>query len=91
MLGDGDKCVFCEILSRNTDNVVLRTDDLAILQDIRPASDHHYLVIPVQHIKSVSSLKAASRDHHLVSRMNDLARNFIKQQTSASITQLVSG
>ena len=85
---NGDSCVFCDILSKNSPDVVLRTDELAVLKDIRPASDYHYLVIPVQHISSVRSLKSAP-DKDLVARMNDLGNNFIMQQASVSFDKLV--
>lgn len=55
------KCLFCNIASGTTDTVIeLETDDFIIFKDIRPASKHHYLIVPKQHYES---LKVLDKSH----------------------------
>lgn len=50
-------CLFCNIVSGKTDSVIeLETDDYVIFKDIRPASRHHYLIVPKQHFESLKVL-----------------------------------
>ncbi|PAA73339.1 hypothetical protein BOX15_Mlig031836g1 [Macrostomum lignano] len=52
-------CVFCEYASGespNSQSIVLKTDELVVFRDIRPASQHHLLACPAQHIPDAKHL-----------------------------------
>lgn len=63
---DKDSCIFCKIITANgnysnckffkTPNILFSNDDFIILEDIAPASDHHYLAIPKRHIIDATQL-----------------------------------
>ena len=75
-------CVFCKILENSntvTDsNKVLKSNErLAVIADIRPASKHHYLVIPKSHVEDTKSLKS-SDDINLVKEMHEFGKDYLK-------------
>lgn len=37
--------------------VLLQDEDVTCIKDIRPASTHHYLIIPNRHIRNAKALK----------------------------------
>jgi galactose-1-phosphate uridylyltransferase len=50
-------CVFCDIVNKKTNTVILFEDEeLIAFKDIKPAASHHYLIIPKKHIPNVKSL-----------------------------------
>ncbi|CAO1390237.1 unnamed protein product [Diamesa serratosioi] len=54
-------CIFCEIANGKTETEILFEDEkLVLFRDIRPAADHHFLVVPREHIINTKSL---SVDH----------------------------
>lgn len=54
-------CIFCEIANGKTETEILYEDEkLVLFRDIRPAADHHFLVVPREHIINTKSL---SVDH----------------------------
>ncbi|EDW46137.1 histidine triad nucleotide-binding protein 3 [Drosophila sechellia] len=64
-----DNCVFCRISEGLDSSTVLEVenDDFVIFQDIKPASQHHYLAVTKRHY---ASLKDLNKSHDsLVSRM----------------------
>lgn len=52
-------CVFCEIVAgRSPDTkIMFETENILIIKDIKPASDHHYLALPKNHITNAKELK----------------------------------
>lgn len=52
---NSNPCVFCDAIEKNT-NILYRNENLVIIKDIRPASTHHYLAIPLRHITDVTKL-----------------------------------
>ncbi|KAF7993008.1 hypothetical protein HCN44_005789 [Aphidius gifuensis] len=51
-------CIFCKILQGNAPaETIYEDDDLMCIKDIHPASDHHYLIIPKNHISNAKELK----------------------------------
>lgn len=65
-------CAFCDLaLKRHTccsksgappPAVLFENDRLLIIRDPNPASNHHLLAIPKQHIRNTSALVAADRE-----------------------------
>lgn len=50
-----DNCLFCKIAAKQIPaNIVFEDDDLLAFKDINPAAPVHLLVIPKQHVASLS-------------------------------------
>lgn len=51
-------CIFCKII-RNEEpgEKIYEDEDVTCIKDIRPASTHHYLIIPNRHIRNAKALK----------------------------------
>lgn len=56
-------CKFCGIISGDkNDQILSRTESVAVFDDIRPAARNHLLVIPCHHVESILSLQKSDRD-----------------------------
>ena len=75
-------CVFCSIVSENAENKILWQDEeLAVIADHRPASDHHYLVLTKRHIPDVRSLvNGSENDKLIILKTFEAAKTFIANQ-----------
>ena len=50
-----ENCIFCKIVAREIPStVVYEDDDMMAFKDIRPAAPVHFLLIPKQHIATLS-------------------------------------
>lgn len=50
-------CVFCEIVrGQSSSTIMFESDNILIIKDLYPASEHHYLAIPKRHIIDASQL-----------------------------------
>lgn len=50
-------CLFCKIVNRKQSAEILyENEEVMVFKDIKPASKHHYLVIPKKHIKGANCL-----------------------------------
>lgn len=56
-------CVFCKIVKKELESDILY-EDSAILafKDIRPSAPVHYLVVPKEHIQSISHLEGNHKE-----------------------------
>lgn len=54
-----DRCIFCKIanLQDSKTRILYQNEEFVAFRDIRPAADHHYLVVTKQHIKDPKHLK----------------------------------
>ncbi|KAB7499387.1 Histidine triad nucleotide-binding protein 3 [Armadillidium nasatum] len=60
-------CVFCEIIDGKRENEIKYQDEkFVVFMDKRPATKHHYLVVPRIHYKNVLSLKVDEVDLKMV-------------------------
>lgn len=59
-----DNCAFCKIASGDSPESKIEFDNerIVIFQDIKPASDYHYLAAPKIHIEDGSKLTANDKD-----------------------------
>lgn len=57
-------CVFCDIITGKSPGtvIVFSNENIIIFEDIRPASEHHYLAVPKKHLHNVRSLNADHKD-----------------------------
>ncbi|XP_051163712.1 adenosine 5'-monophosphoramidase HINT3-like [Leptopilina boulardi] len=61
-------CIFCKIIRKEAPGEsVFEDDDLICIKDIKPASTHHYLIIPKRHIPTPKDLK--KEDEELYDKM----------------------
>jgi len=70
-------CVFCRILEGEIPATILHQDDKIIaLRDIKPQAPTHILIIPKEHIPSLTELGDRQRDMvaHMIYTANELAR-----------------
>lgn len=50
-------CIFCKIIKKEIpSNIVYETDNLIVFPDINPSADTHFLIVPKEHIPTVSNL-----------------------------------
>ncbi|KAK0086818.1 hypothetical protein PV325_002459 [Microctonus aethiopoides] len=72
-------CTFCKIIkSESPAESIYEDDDLICIKDINPASDHHYLIIPKNHIANAKELKA--EDETLYDKIVDTVEVIAAQQ-----------
>lgn len=70
-------CIFCRIVQREIPAKIVYEDEAALaFEDIRPEAPVHVLVIPKQHIPSLSEVTSADQDliGHLFAVAGKLAR-----------------
>lgn len=67
MAGANQSCIFCQIIRNPTSTTrLLHADENVVaFQDIKPAAQRHYLVIPVEHIPTVRDLQRRDEDYSL--------------------------
>ena len=70
-------CVFCDIIKNNHNQKILASNEkFVIFEDLYPATEHHYLLIPRQHITNPKTLN--SEHIALVNEMELFAREFLE-------------
>ena len=63
-----NNCIFCKIIrGESSANFVYRDEDIVVFHNIRPKAPVHVLIVPVEHIESVNSLK--EENSFVISRM----------------------
>jgi histidine triad (HIT) family protein len=61
-------CVFCGIVKKEVGAEILYEDDAVIaFKDIRPSAPVHYLIVPKEHIQSISHLQ--NNHSEIISRL----------------------
>ncbi|XP_018573539.1 histidine triad nucleotide-binding protein 3 isoform X2 [Anoplophora glabripennis] len=65
-------CIFCKIISGESAGEILHQDDeVVVFKDIKPASKHHYLSVPKQHIININYLKTSDHKNLLIKLMDN--------------------
>jgi histidine triad (HIT) family protein len=71
-----DTCLFCKIVSGKIPaKIVKRGDGLLAFQDINPQAPTHLLVIPTDHVASLSE----ARDEKMLGRLLGFARDLARE------------
>ncbi|KAH7514167.1 hypothetical protein FEM48_Zijuj11G0059900 [Ziziphus jujuba var. spinosa] len=79
-------CIFCKIASKSTSTTLLYSDEkIVAFQDINPAADRHYLVIPVEHIPTVRDIQKRSEDYTLVNHMLEVGQMLLRRDAPQSL------
>lgn len=77
------RCVFCRIVNKEENTEILYEDDTVIaFRDIKPATMHHYLVIPKVHVDNPKTLTSEHRD--LIKHLFEIAKLVLRQQECES-------
>jgi len=61
-----------------------RDDRVVAFRDINPSAFRHFLVIPIDHIPTVNSLRRTKDDHQLVSHMVRVGKDLLNQDAPNS-------
>jgi diadenosine tetraphosphate (Ap4A) HIT family hydrolase len=70
-------CKFCQII-KNAETLSYLDEKVAVFDDSRPAAQYHLLMCPVEHIKSINTLK--KEDLPLLEYMKSKALEIIKKK-----------
>lgn len=64
IMSDSKPCIFCDIVAGKSPETVIEytNENIVIFNDIKPASDYHYLAVPKKHMKNVRSCTEDDRD-----------------------------
>ncbi len=77
-----DDCVFCNIVNKQLQSEILHeTDELIVIRDIFPKAPVHLLVIPKQHIDSITDITAT--DSGLIGSLIVVAKEMAESQDIA--------
>ena len=78
-MAEAEECVFCRISLKQEPNEILYEDEKVVaFRDIKPATNHHYLIIPKTHIKNPKSLDYEHLD--MLTHMREVADEVLLQQ-----------
>jgi len=78
-----DDCAFCNIVSRGMSaDIVFENDRIIVIKDILPKAPVHLLIIPKQHIESVTSI--AEADQSLLGELILVAKQVAEKQGISS-------
>ena len=74
------KCLFCRIANGEEENtsILHDQDGIVIFRDIRPATPHHYLVVPKGHTEDAKHLTAS--DIPLIEKLVSVGMEFLGKQ-----------
>ena len=76
-------CVFCKIAVKEQESRIIYEDEKTVVfPDIRPAANHHYLVIPKEHYGNPKSLTAV--DLQVVDHLFEVGKNAITNSVTDS-------
>ncbi len=85
---DSADCIFCKIINRELPgDIVFETKDILVIKDKFPKAPLHYLIMPKQHIKDISSLKP--ENYCLASRMMEVAQTLSQEIPEAASFKFV--
>lgn len=77
--GTEESCIFCQIAVKKKEaKIVYEDEEFIAFPDIRPAAEHHYLIIPKTHFGNPKTLEG--RHLSFVQRMNDVAFKILEQK-----------
>jgi histidine triad (HIT) family protein len=68
-------CIFCKIVNREIATEIIFEDDLVMaFADVHPVASVHVLIIPKEHIESISDLTEDKKNEILMGRLIMVAR-----------------
>ncbi len=76
-----DDCIFCKIAQKElSSEVVYETKDVIAFRDVAPVAPTHILVIPKEHIQSLSQLGQSERSN-LLPKIYDAIDELVKKES----------
>ncbi|XP_057651378.1 adenosine 5'-monophosphoramidase HINT3-like isoform X2 [Diorhabda carinulata] len=77
-MSSDQNCIFCKIVCGEAPSEILfQNDEIIVFKDIKPASKHHYLVVPKNHIINVNHL-VTKEDKLLVQKMKEIGNRLLE-------------
>lgn len=63
-MSEHKSCIFCDIVAGKSPKTLIAfsNENIVIFEDMRPASENHYLAVPKKHVHNVRSLNADDKD-----------------------------
>merc|ERR1719341_694919 len=92
MAHDRATCTFCKIVdtSGEVENGILYQDEeVVVINDIRPATAHHFLVLPRQHLANARDL--GPRHARIIQHMVETGRNVMEEKADLSPEKCLLG
>ncbi|CAG2107520.1 unnamed protein product, partial [Medioppia subpectinata] len=83
-------CPFCAIAHKQSSNettLLYEDNNYVIIQDIRPAVDHHYLLITKKHIKNAKQMKT-TEGIEMIKEMKTIGVQFMSSKGLTNETEL---
>ncbi|XP_057651379.1 adenosine 5'-monophosphoramidase HINT3-like isoform X3 [Diorhabda carinulata] len=78
-MSSDQNCIFCKIVCGEAPSEILfQNDEIIVFKDIKPASKHHYLVVPKNHIINVNHL-VTKEDKLLVERLIEIGKKVLEE------------
>ena len=72
-------CIFCKIVAGEIPSDILyRDDEIIAIRDVQPQAPVHVLVMPIEHIASLSDVEEAQSE--LLGRMAQVAKGLAKSE-----------
>jgi histidine triad (HIT) family protein len=71
-----DDCLFCRLIADPDFKTLRRDPDVVAIADINPQAPVHFLVLPTEHIETISELD----DHRLLGRLFSVAHELARER-----------
>jgi len=82
-------CIFCKIIAREIPSeIILETDTILVIKDIRPKAPIHYLILPKKHTPDIQSL--SKDDLSIATDIFSVAQQLSHQLPGSQAFRLVS-
>jgi histidine triad (HIT) family protein len=69
-------CIFCRLIGDPDFKAIRREADVVAIADINPQAPVHFLVLPTEHIETISQLD----DHRLLGRLFETAHDIARER-----------
>ena len=57
-----EKCIFCDIIRKNSTNIIYQNEYFIVIEDIKPKADVHLLIISKKHIENLKYINSDNKD-----------------------------
>eukprot|EP01018_Ginkgo_biloba_P012065 Gb_27861 [translate_table: standard] len=84
-MASGEACTFCKLASSSGGSLLYKDEKVVAFQDINPAAQRHYLVIPVDHIPTVQNLQRRREDYALVEHMLKVGHSLLQRDAPGAL------
>ncbi len=80
-----ENCIFCKIIKKEIPSKFLYEDDLVVaFADVNPIAPVHILIIPKEHIESITHLPKNEKGARIAGRLISVARDLAEENKLAA-------